>query len=62
MSGRDPPNPPAAGEFAHATNLLSPRRYALELEGIELSLRNLMSFPFVKRAVEEGRLQLHGAW
>ncbi|GMI27458.1 hypothetical protein TeGR_g8644, partial [Tetraparma gracilis] len=37
-------------------------QYALELEGIELSLRNLMSFPFVKRAVEEGRLQLHGAW
>jgi len=37
-------------------------QYSLELAGIELSLKNLMSFPFVKNAVEEGRLQLHGAW
>jgi carbonic anhydrase len=37
-------------------------QYALELEGIESSLGNLMSFPFVQRAVEAGRLTLHGAW
>lgn len=37
-------------------------QYALELEGIETSLVNLMTFPFVKRTVEDGRLDLHGAW
>jgi len=37
-------------------------QYALELEGIESSLGNLMSFPFVQRAVEAGTLTLHGAW
>ena len=37
-------------------------QFALELEGVETSLGNLMSFPFVKRAVEAGELELHGAW
>ena len=37
-------------------------QYALELEGIEVSLANLMSFPFVARAVESGELAIHGAW
>ena len=37
-------------------------QFALELEGIESSIENLMSFPFVKRAVEAGELELHGAW
>lgn len=37
-------------------------QYALELEGIESSLANLMSFPFVRRSVEAGTLALHGAW
>ena len=27
-----------------------------------VSLRNLMTFPFVAEAVLSGRLQLHGAW
>jgi carbonic anhydrase len=37
-------------------------QFALELEGIEVSLTNLMSFPFVARRVEAGELSLHGAW
>jgi len=34
----------------------------LELASVELSLRNLMTFPFVKAAVDEGTLRLHGAY
>ena len=29
---------------------------------VELSLKNLMSFPFVQKAVEAGELELHGAY
>jgi carbonic anhydrase len=38
------------------------RLAALEHEGVLLSLRNLMTLPFVREAVEAGRLDLHGAW
>jgi carbonic anhydrase len=34
----------------------------LEFASVELSLRNLRTFPFVKAAVEEGALKLHGAY
>jgi carbonic anhydrase len=34
----------------------------LEFASVELSLRNLMTFPFVKSAVEKGELTLHGAY
>lgn len=34
---------------------------ALEQEGVRTSLKNLMTFPFVKERVEEGTLRLHGA-
>ena len=34
----------------------------LELAAIEHSLDNLMTFPFVRRAVESGQMQLHGAY
>jgi carbonic anhydrase len=34
----------------------------LEFAAIELSLRNLMTFPCVKILVERGKLQLHGAY
>ena len=34
----------------------------LEFASVELSLKNLMTFPFVKAAVEEGTLRLHGAY
>ncbi|MGN5374083.1 carbonic anhydrase [Sphingomonas hankookensis] len=34
---------------------------ALEQEGVRVSLKNLMTFPFVKERVESGKLKLHGA-
>jgi len=34
----------------------------LELAGIGASINNLMTFPFVRSAVESGALELHGAW
>ena len=34
----------------------------LEFASVELSLRNLMTFPFVRKAVEAGELKLHGAY
>jgi len=38
------------------------RLRALEKEAVLTSLENLMSFPFVARAVEEEMLTLHGLW
>lgn len=35
---------------------------ALEHAGVEQSLANLMTFPFVRENVEAGRLHLHGSW
>lgn len=35
---------------------------ALEKEAVVVSLENLMTFPFVKEAVESDRLTLHGLW
>ncbi len=34
----------------------------MELEGVRLSLRNLIGFPWVRERVESGRLTLHGAY
>lgn len=34
----------------------------LEFASVELSLKNLMTFPFVRTAVEKGELTLHGAY
>jgi carbonic anhydrase len=34
----------------------------LEFASVELSLKNLMTFPFVRAAVDEGTLNLHGAY
>ncbi|MEZ5953798.1 MAG: carbonic anhydrase [Hyphomonas sp.] len=66
---------PAIGEFVtHWVKLLDEARarvmesgsvnpqFSLELEGIESSLKNLMTFPFVAKRVEAGTLELHGAW
>jgi carbonic anhydrase len=36
--------------------------HQLEFASVELSLRNLMTFPFVQAAVEKGELALHGAF
>jgi carbonic anhydrase len=38
------------------------RLRALEQESVVISLENLMGFPFVSEAVEDGRLTLHGLW
>ncbi len=38
------------------------RQRALEWLGVLFSIGNLRTFPFVREAVEAGRLQLHGAW
>lgn len=35
---------------------------ALEQEGVVVGLENLMSFPFIASAVEDGSLALHGLW
>lgn len=37
-------------------------QFALELEGVDTSIANLMTFPFVAKAVNAGKLELHGAW
>lgn len=34
---------------------------ALEQEGVRVSMRNLLTFPFVKEAVDAGTLSIHGA-
>ncbi|MCR9271356.1 MAG: carbonic anhydrase [Henriciella sp.] len=44
-----------------ATNPSDPQK-ALELAGIIMSMENLMTFPFIREAVEAGNLILHGAW
>ncbi|MCC1494265.1 carbonic anhydrase [Cognatishimia sp. F0-27] len=35
---------------------------ALEKEAVVVSLENLMTFPFVRSAVDDGELTLHGVW
>ncbi|MES1260225.1 MAG: carbonic anhydrase [Acidobacteriota bacterium] len=38
------------------------RQRCCEQEVIKVSLANLMTFPWIARRVEEGKLTLHGAW
>jgi carbonic anhydrase len=38
------------------------RKHALEKQAVLISLENLMSFPFIKAAVEDDTLSLHGVW
>ncbi|QIK39517.1 carbonic anhydrase [Pontivivens nitratireducens] len=38
------------------------RLQSLEHESIKVSLENLLTFPFVRDAVDNGRLAMHGAW
>lgn len=45
---------------AHAGADLQTQATACEQAAIRVSLRNLMSFPFVRRTVDAGRLALHG--
>jgi carbonic anhydrase len=50
--------------FARIVDIDEPadRQTALEKEGIHVSLENLMGYPFVRDAVEQDRLSLHGLW
>lgn len=41
---------------------MTAQRTALEKQAVMVSLENLMSFPFVARAVTQGDLTLHGLW
>ncbi len=52
---------PSYQNVAHIQDV-DARARALEHEAILLSLRNLMTFPFVRDAVERGTLTLHGLW
>ena len=38
------------------------KQQGLEHEGVRQSITRLMDFPFVKQAVDDGALELHGAW
>lgn len=49
-----------AAHEAHAQADAETRAAACERAAIRISLANLMSFPFVREAVEGGRLALHG--
>lgn len=49
--------------FERVKDIEEPHRTrALEKEAVLISLENLMTFPFVKSAVEDDRLTLHGLW
>ena len=50
-----------ARERVKATETVNPQ-YALELEGIEVSMSNLRTFPFIAKAEKAGELKIHGAW
>jgi carbonic anhydrase len=51
---------PALEHSAHLTDTHQ-RHVAMERDCIRLSLKNLMTFPFVKERVDSGKLRLHGA-
>lgn len=38
------------------------QQIAMEKECVQLSLKNLMDYPFVREAVDKGMLSLHGLW
>jgi len=47
-------------DATHATAAADARAAACERAAVRISLRNLMTFPFVQEAVGAGRLKLHG--
>jgi carbonic anhydrase len=54
--------PAAASLGPHARYDMEAYQRRLEFASVELSLDNLMSFPWVRAKVEAGRLELHGAF
>ncbi|MEO1329521.1 MAG: carbonic anhydrase [Pseudomonadota bacterium] len=53
---------PAYERIADVDGDRATRIRALEKESVLTSMRNLESFPFVREAVANGRLTIHGAW
>jgi carbonic anhydrase len=53
---------PAAAAIENPRENRDDYLHQLEFASVELSLRNLMTFPFVAAAVERGELELHGAY
>ncbi|MCP5410934.1 MAG: carbonic anhydrase [Alphaproteobacteria bacterium] len=53
---------PAAAALAQPKSDDDDYLHKLEFASVTLSLKNLMTFPFVAAAVEKGELQLHGAY
>jgi carbonic anhydrase len=53
---------PAAEAIADSKDRGDEYLHQLEFASVELALKNLMTFPFVRTAVEAGDLQLHGAY
>lgn len=51
---------PAFGELPPGED--AERLRALEKAAVRVSIANLLTFPFVREAVEEGKLTLHGLW
>lgn len=47
---------------AHQMSPAAEKLKMLELEGIKNSIKNLRTFPFVKKEEDKGRLSLHGAY
>jgi carbonic anhydrase len=54
--------PAAAALGPHARYDAEAYQKRLEFASVELSLNNLMTFPWVRSKVEQGRLELHGAY
>ena len=54
--------PAAAALGPHAKYDAEAYRKRLEFASVELSLGNLMTFPWVRSKVEQGKLELHGAY
>ncbi|NKX44987.1 carbonic anhydrase [Roseicyclus persicicus] len=52
---------PGVARIADIT-VAADRQTALEKEGIQVSLENLMGYPFVAEAVDSGQITLHGLW
>ena len=49
--------------FERVSHIAEPERVvALEREAVVISLENLLTFPFVRAAVEAGDMSLHGMW
>ena len=52
---------PGYERVKHVTDIQE-RTRALELEAVKVSITNLMTFPFIEKAVEEQTLTVHGLW